>query len=186
MQTLKDLKLSKKTHKKVEAWLESWLKLFEEQANGKHAWVYRADFIKDDFFYFTDCKDILEIDPEAKAEENNLAIRNRKRKILMQLFVKTLLGKNLGLITITCNHCKYRGCHIEGLKNGTGHFVYCPKCKKTDIHVFPEGYNTCMKLVQEKIADITKNQTETFIEDCANLLDEIKSYKYIKGNKKCK
>ena len=152
MKTLNDLGLHKKTQKKVEAWLQEWLDLFVEQANGKHAWVYRANFEKNDFFYFTDCKDILEKDPEAKGQENNLAIRNRKRKILMQLFLKTLLGQSLGLITITCNHCGYRGCWIEGLKDGNGHWVYCPKCKKTDIHVFPEGYDNCMRTIQAEIA----------------------------------
>jgi len=171
MQTLKDLKLSKKTHKKVEAWLESWLKLIEKQADNKHAWVYRADFEKDDFFYFTDCKDILVTDPEAKANENNLAIRSRKRKIMLQLLLKTMMGRNLGLITITCNHCNYRGCYIDSF-GGVGHFVYCPRCKKTDIHVFPDGYDICMSLVQYKIKkweDATKNK---FIDDCCKVLDE--------------
>jgi len=73
---------------------------------------------------------------------------------MMQLFLKTLLGQSLGLITITCNHCGYKGCWIEGLKDGNGHWVYCPKCKKTDVHVFPEGYDTCMDTIKSKI--ITK------------------------------
>lgn len=152
MRTLNDLGLCKKSRKKVEDWLQEWLDLFIEQADNKEAWVYRANFETNDFFYFTNCKDILEKDPEAKAQENNLVIRNRKRKILLQLFMKTLLGRNLGLITITCNHCGYRGCWINSLKDGNGHWVYCPKCKKTDVHVFPDGYDNCMNAIKLEIA----------------------------------
>ena len=154
MKTLNDLGLRKKTHEKVEAWLQEWLELFIKQADGKQGWVYRANFANNDFFYFTDCKDILEKDPEAKGQENNLDIRRRKRKVLLQLFVKTLLGKKLGT-TITCNHCGFSPCWIEGLKDGNGHWVYCPKCKKTDIHVFPEGYDNCMETIQTEITKRT-------------------------------
>jgi len=175
MRTLNDLGLCKKSKKKVEEWLQEWMDLFIKQANDKHAWVYRADFTKDDFFYFTDCKDILEKDPEAKAQENNLAIRNRKRKIMLQLFLKTLLGQNMGLITITCNHCGYRGCWINGLKDGNGHWVYCPKCKKTDIHVFPEGYDNCMDIIKR---EIVKKTTPSVSFLATQLLKEIQAYKY--------
>jgi len=191
MKTLNDLGLHKKTRKKVEAWLQEWLELFEKQADNKEAWVYRCDFEKNDFFWFTNCKDILEKDPEAKGQENNRAIRSRKRKIMMQLFLKTLLGKSLGLITITCNHCGYRGCWIEALKDGNGHWVFCPKCKKTDIHVFPEGYNTCMNTIQTEIAKKTKlqglsspppivDETQRMKIDlkCKPLIKEIQAYKY--------
>lgn len=183
MKTLNDLGLHKKTKKKVEDWLQEWLDLFEKQANHKHAWVYRANFEGNDFFYFTDCKDILEKDPEAKGQENNLAIRSRKRKIMMQLFLKTLLGQKLGLITITCNHCGYRGCWIEGLRDGNGHWVFCPKCKKTDVHVFPGGYDTCMDTIQQEIAKKTKLRgfsppPEIQTVPCAPFIKEIQAYKY--------
>lgn len=203
MKTLNDLGLHKKTRKKVEAWLQEWLTLFEEQANHKEAWVYRCDFAKNDFFWFTNCKDILEKDPEAKGQENNLAIRSRKRKVMMQLFLKTLMGKNLGLITITCNHCGYRGCWIEGLKDGNGHWVYCPKCKKTDVHVFPDGYDNCMDTIQTEIAK--KCATSTLSTKCGKcekckgnckfpprlalstdskaFIKELQSYKYRKGGR---
>ena len=180
MRTLVDLKLHKKTHEKVEAWLQEWLDLFIKQANGKQGWIYRADFEHNDFFYFTDCKDILEKDPEAKGQENNLDIRRRKRKVLLQLFVKTLLGKKLGT-TITCNHCGFSPCWIEGLKDGNGHWVYCPKCKKTDIHVFPEGYDNCMRIIR---AEINKKvpPSETVkcnkCEECKKLIKGIQSYRY--------
>lgn len=177
MRTLKDLKLCKKSRKKVEEWLQEWLDLFIEQANHKHGWVYRANFEKDNFFFFTDCKDILEKDPEARGQENNLAIRSRKRKIMMQLFLKTLLGQNLGLITITCNHCGYRGCYIEGLKDGTGHWVFCPKCKKTDVHVFPAGYDTCMDTIKKEIIEKGFMSVPSQICQCASCKEEIPKLK---------
>ncbi len=190
MKTLADLGLHQKTRKKIEAWLQEWLTLFEEQANHKEAWVYRCDFEKNDFFWFTNCKDILEKDPEAKGQENNLAIRSRKRKVMMQLFLKTLMGKKLGLITITCNHCGYRGCWINALKDGNGHWVYCPKCKKTDVHVFPEGYDTCMDTIQTQIARKTELQKSSFplpVLDVVPtpLLKEIQGYRYKGKCDKC-
>jgi len=177
MKTLDDLGLCKKSRKKVEDWLQEWLDLFIKQANGKQGWVYRANFEKNDFFYFTDCKDILEKDPEARAQENNLAIRSRKRKVLMQLFIKTLMGKKLGTI-IKCNHCSFEPCWIEGLPNGTGHWVYCPKCKKTDIHVFPEGYDNCMNTIKLEIAKRRNQSPIKICPDCKKLIEEMQSYKY--------
>jgi len=102
---------------------------------------------------------------------------------MMQLLLKTLLGQNLGLITITCNHCAHRGCWIEALKDGNGHWVYCPKCKKTDVHVFPEGYDNCMNTIKLEIAK-RRNQSPIKISpDCKNPIEEIQSYKYEHGKR---
>jgi len=152
MKTLNDLGLCKKSRKKVEDWLQEWLDLFIKQANGKQGWAYRADFENNDFFFFTDCKDILEGDPEARAQENNLAIRNRKRKILLQLLIKTLWGRKNICDSIKCGHCGFSPCWIEALKDGNGHWTYCPKCKKTEVQVFPAGYDNCMNTIKLEIA----------------------------------
>jgi len=176
VKTLNDLGLCKKSRKQVEEWLQEWLELFIKQANGKQGWPYRADFEHDDFFFFTDCKDILEKDPEAKGQENNLAIRSRKRKVFLQLFVKTLLGKKNICDTITCGHCGFSPCWIEGLKDGNGHWCYCPKCKKTDIHVFPEGYDNCMNTIRIAIAQ--KTNKILINPKCKKIIEEIQSYKY--------
>lgn len=153
MRNLNDLKLTEKSRKKVEDWLTEWLDLFIRQANGKTGWPYRVDFEKDDFFYFTDCKDILKENPESKGQELNRAIVNRKRKVMLQLLMKTLLGYKNICDVITCGHCGYKGCWIESLKDGNGHWVYCPWCKKTDVHVFPGGYDNCMAEIQSQITD---------------------------------
>ena len=151
MKTLDDLKLCKKSHKKVEEWLTEWLNMFIRQANGRTGWPYRADFEKDDFFFFTDCKDILSKDPESMGQESNELIRSRKRKVFLILLMKTLLGRKNICDEIKCGHCGYKPCWIDSLRNGTGHWVYCPKCKKTDIHVFPAGYDSCMQIIRTQI-----------------------------------
>lgn len=198
MKTLNDLKLCKKSRKIVEDWLQEWLDLFIKQANGKQGWPYRADFENNDFFFFTDCKDILEKDPEAKGQENNIAIRNRKRKVLLQLFVKTLMEKKNICDTIKCGHCGFRPCWIEALGDGNGHWTYCPKCKKLEIQVFPEGFDNCINTIKREIAKNTKLQSAyplpvldvvpTPLLDgthklkinpkCKELIKEIQSYKY--------
>lgn len=96
MKTINDLKISKKAKLVVKTWLEEWLNTLIAQADGKEGTVYRADFINQDFFYFTNCNDILLENPEAASVESNRKIQLRKRTIMAQLFVKTLLG-NLDL-----------------------------------------------------------------------------------------
>ena len=190
MKTLDDLGLCKKSHKIVEDWLQGWLDLFIKQANNKEAWVYRANFEENDFFYFTNCKDILEKDPEAKGQENNLTIRSRKRKILLQLFVKTILGQEVINSTIKCGHCGFSPCWIESLGDGTGHWTFCPKCRKLEVQVFPDGFDTCIdkiKLViakrrneEEKISCPGCKKTRHMLINpkCKNLIKEIQAYKY--------
>jgi hypothetical protein len=149
MKTIDDLKLSKKAKAVVKTWLDEWLNMFIAQAQGREGTVHRADFVKDDFFYFTDCTDILSKDPEAKGQENNRSIVNRKQKVMLQLFVKTLLG-TVNCKKIKCSHCGYSDRYIGPLSNGTGHFMYCPHCKYTTICTYPLGYKSCIDDVKRK------------------------------------
>ncbi len=200
MKNLNDLGLNKKSRKKVEDWLTEWLDLFIRQANGKTGWPYRADFEKDDFFYFTDCKDILKENPESKGQELNRAIVNRKRKVMLQLLMKTLLGRKNICDVITCGHCGYKGGWIESLSDGNGHWVYCPWCKKTDVHVFPDGYDNCMTEIQFRITDkllkatvkgftpppgspvdmnkVNSKEQMKFLEDGRKIIEKKQLYKY--------
>jgi len=199
MKALKDLGLCKKTQKKVEEWLQEWLILFKEQADYKSSWVYRANFEENDFFYFTDCKDILAKDPEAKGQENNLTIRSRKRKIMLQLFVKTLLGQEVINSTIKCSHCGFSPGWIDSLRDGTGHWTYCPKCTKLEVQVFPDGYDTCMAKIQRKLRNTVTIPPDGFSRykesltvlhgfvppppmkidpKCKKAIEEIRAYKY--------
>jgi len=130
MKSIKDLGLPKKEQKKIETWLNQWLDLFIKQADGQEGNVHRADFENDDFFYFTDCNDILIKDPEGKSVETNPKIRARKRKVRLQLLIKTLLGYNFDR-PLKCTHCGYEKCSIDATVNG--HYTYCPHCKKISL-----------------------------------------------------
>lgn len=154
MRTLKDLKLSKKATAIVEEWLGEWLELFQRQADHRPYWVYRVNFDKSDFFFFTGCKDILSKDPEARAVENNKTIRVRKRNVMFQLLIKTMMDKRIPICKLECNHCGYKNCYIDSLPDLGGHWVYCPKCHKTDIHVFPMSYDTCINNIKKQISVI--------------------------------
>jgi len=130
MKTLNDLKLNPKTKKKIEQWLEEWLTLFIEQADGRTGNVFKADFEKGDFFYFTECNDLVYKDPEAKSVETQPDIRKRKRNVMMQLLLRTLKGEKLGK-KIKCTHCGHEECIIDSTYNG--HYVYCPHCQKIKL-----------------------------------------------------
>lgn len=184
MKTLNDLSLCKKSRKKVEGWLQEWLDLFIKQANGKQGWAYRADFENNDFFFFIDCKDILEKDPEARAHENNSAIRSRKQKVLLQLLMKTLMGKENICDTIKCSHCRFSPCWIEGLEDGTGHWTFCPKCRKLEVQVFPEGYDNCINKIKREIAKREAMSPAPVLDVIPTpLIEEIRKYKYKKNHR---
>ena len=87
------------------------------------------------------------------------------------------MGKKLGT-TIKCNHCGFEPCWIEGLPDGNGHWVYCPKCKKTDIHVFPDGYDNCMETIKQEIAKNLSEENPIMDVIPTPLLKEIQNYKY--------
>lgn len=141
MKTLKDLKLCKKSHEKVEAWLREWLDMLIKNADGKEGNVYRADFETKNFFYFTDCRDLISKEIESKAQETSKAVIIRKRYIMNQLLVKSLLGE-VKLLKLECSHCGCKKVWIESFEGGF--MKYCPKCKVTQITVFPNAYDTCI------------------------------------------
>lgn len=155
MKNLKDLKLPKKFEIEVNNWLCDWLEMLKKQANGREGCVHRADFENNDFFYFTDCTDILSKDPEAKGVEDNRNIQLRKRTVMAQLLIKTLLGIN-NPKKIKCSHCGFEDRYIDALPNGGGHFLYCPKCHYTNICTYPGYYATCiedvLKIIKKKFS----------------------------------
>ena len=147
MKTLNDLKLTPKDRKKVEAWLREILDMFIEKADGQEGSVFRADFENLDFFYFTNCNDILKDDPEYKAQETNKKIRRRKEYVKLQLLIKTLLGEKVGQKK-KCTHCGYEDCYINGVSNG--HYIFCPKCKKiTLVSYLPTWIQNAVEVYDE-------------------------------------
>jgi len=152
MKTLEELPLSKKTKIIVEIWLKDWLKMLIKNADGREGTVYRADFEKNDFFYFTNCNDILLNDPEARGQEHNRKIQIRKRTIMAQLLIKNLLGgEYVEWKKNKCSHCGYHNRYIDSLPDGNGHFLFCPNCLYTTIGTYPNGYDTCISGVRSKL-----------------------------------
>ena len=149
-------KLSPKARAVVEKELLSWLHHFENEADGMVGNVYRCDFINWDFFYFTDCKDILDKKPESNAVEGNKLIMFRKDQVFMQLFVKTLLGK-LDILKPKCSHCGGTNT-IESIYNG--HMWFCPNCGKTDVSVYPNTAYKSFSDAQKKIWEWSSKNEE--------------------------
>jgi DNA-directed RNA polymerase subunit RPC12/RpoP len=142
MKTLNDLKLSKKTRQKVYEWLGEWRDLMVKQADGREGNVIRADFEHEDFFFFTECNDILHKDPEGLAKETNPRILRRKQRVTMQLLIKTLMGEKIGRKS-PCSHCGYEDRLVEHMHNG--HFVYCPHCGYLVINGYRETMEESVK-----------------------------------------
>jgi len=143
--------LDNASKKEVKKQLKRWVKHFDNLSEHASLNVYRNNFADDDIFFFTNCNDVLSKDPESKAIESSLIIRNRKNKAYLKLFVEYLLGKNY-YKEYKCTHCGWTGeNHTYGITEG--HFSFCPKCGKTDICVFPVSYGSCI----EDVVDIVKN-----------------------------
>lgn len=171
MRTLEDLKLSKKTKAKVEDWLLGWLGLFVSQADGRMGNVYRADFEKMDFFFFMECNELVSKEVESKGVEDSLKIRRRKRAVMNQLLIRTLLGEDLKKF-IKCSHCGFGDCCIGGLPSGGGHYVYCDKCGYTKFAIYPDYYGSAAQEVinelKKKGFNPAKFLTPTNREKCKN------------------
>lgn len=151
MRTLKDLKLCKKSHAKVEAWLHEWLDMLIKNAQGQQGNVYRANFETMKFFFFTDCRDLVSKEVESASQEASKKIIVRKRYVMAQLLMKSLLGE-VKLLKIKCTHCDCKEVWIDSFDGG--YFKYCQKCGKTDISTFPNSLHTCSKDVGRKIAEL--------------------------------
>ena len=148
--TIKDLKLNKRNETKVKVWLETWLNHFIELANGEEGNVRRANFEEMDFFYFTDCRDLVSKEVESTGQEQSLKMRRRKRMILFQLMLKNLLGRTT-YTPVPCSHCGYKEIYFGGVDGG--HFDYCPKCGKTNVCTYPNFYDEAMKLVVAQLIE---------------------------------
>ena len=146
MKTLEELDLSSKSKAKVESWLKEWIEHFTALADGRVGNVYRADFEKMDIFYFTDCKDII-------LENKNNQVLKRKRMIMLQLLLRYLTGEKVGH-KIACSHCGHDNVYIGSRPSGGGHYMYCPKCGKTDVCTYPEFYDSTMDEVKKELVKL--------------------------------
>jgi len=163
--TIDEWKLCPKAKKTVKRELSKWLTMLTKQADGRTGNVIRCDFTKDDFFYFTNCKDILSNDPEYKAHETNNKIIRRKQKVMLQLLLRQIMGENLRKV-LKCTHCGYEG--EEMLKTTNGHFRYCPKCKKVTLVSYVPTMVNATGTALSKIAKIdpeVKNIIENMLKE---------------------
>jgi len=157
----------------IEAELRKWLQHFIEVAEGKEGNVIECDFDKFNVKYYTDCKDILDKDPECKSAETNPRIRRRKQAVFLQLFIKTLLDEvKIKKMKYSCSHCGCEDVTFNGIHNG--HYLRCPKCKKIDLIFYEpemeESINDCMKKIgsnfrlefkQDMFSNFTMNKFNT-------------------------
>lgn len=131
--------------------LGAWLQLFISLAGGRTGNVYRADWENFDLFYFTECNDLVSKEIESTGVEAALDIRRRKRAVLMQIFIRSLLGEDLNR-KLKCSHCGLPdGVYIGGLPSGAGHYRYCPKCGKTDICTYPQFFDTAIAEAKKEL-----------------------------------
>jgi hypothetical protein len=140
--------LDKKALRIVRRELRIWLKLFKKHAEGREGTIYRADAVKNDYFFFTDCRDLVSKEVESRGQEHNKKIRKRKRSVYAQLIIKNLLG-NVKRIITPCSHCGYPEVYVGSIDSGN--YDFCPKCGKTVIVTYPAYYSKCADEIKEEV-----------------------------------
>lgn len=129
--------------------LKKWISLLTDYADGRTGNVKRFNLLTKDFFFFTDCKDIVAKDPEFLAQETNYDIIRRKQYVFMQLVLKQLLRGPYKKI-LKCSHC---GQPEEIKKTINGHYRFCPHCQKISM----VGY---MPTAKESLNYIIKEESK--------------------------
>jgi len=162
MKTLNDLDLKAKDKAKVRAWLMGIVRHYKKMSDGDRETVHRFDIDNLDYFYFTDCRDILSKNPESKGVEDAETIARRKRAIEYKLVFETLLGKKLGRKR-PCGHCGNDDRIIDSLRDGTGHYLFCEKCGMTTIVTYPIGYKTCIEAMMTRLQIKNKVRFQKFL-----------------------
>jgi len=162
MRTLNDLNLKAKDKAKVRIWLMEIIKHYKKMSDGDRETVHRFDMGNLDFFYFTDCRDILSKNPESKRAEDIESIKKRKKAIEYKLIFETLLGKKLGKKR-PCSHCGNDDRIIDSLGNNAGHFLFCEKCGMTTIVTYPIDYKTCIETMMTRLRVKNKVKFQKFL-----------------------
>ena len=141
--TISDWSLPKRYKNIVRNELVQWLQHFLNLTDGEGGNVRKNNFFDElGVFFFTDCKDILSVDPESTGIESNMTIRRRKRFIYMQLFLRFLLEQKDHIIIDNCSHCGFVGTEIVVLDDNGSYMHFCPHCKDMVINTFPQLWKT--------------------------------------------
>ena len=120
--------LDKRTKRIVKDYLREWLLEFIDRADGQMGNPQKLNWKEDEVAFFTDYRDILSKTKESRCYETDSRIRKRKRNVLMQLFLRQLLGDEIKLPLLQCSHCGYAPMDFEGCENG--YYRYCPECRR--------------------------------------------------------
>lgn len=155
-------KISKKAKLIVAEELQQWIMMLVDKAQGATGNVYNFDVIKDDIFYFTDCRDIIGKTGESKDVETDLNIRRRKRAVFCQLLLKQILDGPIHKKISPCTHCGHNNRLVSAFPDLGGHFYYCPDCGKTDICTYPKEYHKIKNNVEQVLKNkgLIDNDTE--------------------------
>jgi hypothetical protein len=149
--------LDKRALKIVKKNLNLWLEHFKSFSdaplfNNKLSDIHRCDFLKMDFFYFTNCQTLVSKEIEMKGTEKNQKIRWRKDAKLLAMYLATLLSENF-IKKNACSHCGYDNRFINGFEDGSGHYLVCPKCGYTTIGTYPPFYDKLPILLKKDLEE---------------------------------
>ena len=147
MKRLNDLKLSKRNKEKVIEWFNDWIDHFKEDAQGREGNVFRNDFKNMDIFYYTNCQDIINKGNEDD-DDIQFEIRRVKRDVLMQIFLKYLMGEDINKKG-KCNHCGSNERIVDSYNYGS--FTYCPDCGMLCPYLHPGHYDDSMDSILDRI-----------------------------------
>ena len=150
---VKDWGLDKDSEKIVRKELRKWVKEFISRADGRKGTVRKYDTIKDEYFFFTDCRDIV-------SGKSDASMGKRKDNVDKSLLFKDLLGE-LKINPIECTHCGFIGIDITNI-NG-GFFKYCPECHNIIINTYLSNVEICIPEIiefKEKIVKELKNNAK--------------------------
>ena len=142
---------SKKDLKMVKKELRKWIKEFIYRADGRVGSIEKCDFKNNEFFFFTDCTDILGKDVEHLAFEENYLIRRRKRNVMFSLFLREFIGEKIKTSERKCSHCGFSPMDID--VSGNGYYRHCPKCKRVILDTFTMSAKGSVKRMLDKIEE---------------------------------
>lgn len=125
---LDELNIDNKSKAIVKDALKKWIDEFIKRADGRTGNVMKCDFKEADYFFFTDCKDIIGMETEEEGIGKKFRIRKRKRDVFLSLFLKQFIGDKIDFGNRKCTHCGFDPMDFEHMSGGF--YKYCPRCER--------------------------------------------------------
>jgi hypothetical protein len=151
MRYLTELNLKQKDKTIVKKWLQEWIDVFKERADGQEGTVRKQNFKENIIFFFTDCQDLFDKVEKGEltlAEENQLE-QKRKQNVYFQLFLKELITGEPVVYKQKCSHCGCEDVDIFGIPPGIGFCTFCPGCNRTSIDTYVPHLDSIIKPLKE-------------------------------------